>query len=77
MVTTKDTIGKDTITTTEKKAITTKKDDDTHRVGFLIPESLYQRAKKFNERSDRPIKFDRIFIRALTAELDRAEKEVQ
>lgn len=48
-----------------------------HRIGFEIEESLYLRAKKFNEQSDRPLKFDRIFSKALTVALDAAEKEGQ
>jgi hypothetical protein len=73
--TAKDTNGKQETIKTEKETKSRKK-ADYHRIGFEIPESLYQRAKKFNENTDRPIKFDRVFIKALTAELDKAEKEL-
>jgi hypothetical protein len=72
--TAKDTNGKQETIKTEKE--TKFRKADYHRIGFEIPESLYQRAKKFNETADRPIKFDRVFIKALTAELDKAEKEL-
>lgn len=73
MVNTKD--NKDAQTTTEKE--TKRGKAGYHRIGFEIEESLYKRAKAFNEKSERPLKFDRIFTKALTAELDKAEKEAQ